>query len=176
MARGRKSKPTGLKVLQGNPGRRKLNPNEPKPGKAKGNIPAEFKVERAVAGEDLKSFKPPGAAKEAGKEFKRLSAELERLGLLTMVDVGLLTAYCQAYGLHKEASAWVNKLGMVTKTKDGNLIQNPHLAIVNKQAAIMAKIGAEFGFSPSSRSRLDVKGGENQEDALTVLLNRRKNA
>ena len=31
--RGRKPKPTNLKVLEGNPGQRPLNDNEPKPGK-----------------------------------------------------------------------------------------------------------------------------------------------
>jgi P27 family predicted phage terminase small subunit len=102
-----------------------------------------------------------------------LHAELERLDMLTVVDTPLLSAYCQAYGFWKEASAMVNRLGMLTTTSNNNVIQNPFLAIVNKQAALMVKIASEFGFSPSSRSRLDVSQPED-DDALLALLSRRK--
>lgn len=174
MAKGRPPKPTKLKLLEGNPGKRKINRSEPKPGKARGGVPVEFRVERAEPGEDLKDFKPPVAVDEAKKEFVRRRRELEALGLLTTLDVGLLEAYCQAYGMWREASAWVNKMGMITKTTNGNFIQNPYVAIVNKQQEIMRKTGAELGFSPSSRSRLEVKGGENEEDPMSALLNQRR--
>jgi hypothetical protein len=35
-------------------------------------------------------------------------------------------------------------------------LQSPYLAILNKQAQIMLKAAAELGFSPSSRSRVQV--------------------
>ena len=37
---GRKPKPTSLKVLEGNPGKRQLNPNEPKPDASVPKCPA----------------------------------------------------------------------------------------------------------------------------------------
>ena len=45
------------------------------------------------------------------------------------------------------------------KTKDGNAIQNPFLPMVNRQALIMMRAGAEMGFSPSSSASLG-RGGE----------------
>jgi P27 family predicted phage terminase small subunit len=95
------------------------------------------------------------------------------MGLLTTVDTALLSTYCQAYGFWKEATAMVNRLGMVTKTSNGNFIQNPFLAIVNKQAAIMVKIASEFGLSPSSRSRLDVSDPA-EDDPFLDLMSRKK--
>jgi hypothetical protein len=36
-------------------------------------------------------------------------------------------------------------------------LQSPYLAILNKQAQIMLKAGAELGFSPASRTRVQVE-------------------
>ena len=173
MGRGRKPKPTALKVLEGNPGKRKVNRKEPKPGKARVGMPAEFLVTRALPGENTKGFQPPVAGEEAAKAFRRLRSELEKLNLLTVIDIELLSAYCEAYGLWKESTAMVNRLGIITTTANGNYIQNPFLAIVNKQALMMAKIASEFGFSPSSRSRLEVPDAGQNDDPLQQLLSRR---
>jgi len=172
MVQGRKPKPTVVKLREGNPGKRPINKNEPRPPKAKKRMPAEFTIERAATADDVKGWKAPEAAKEAAKEYRRLYKELEAQGLLTTLDISLIEAYCQAYGLRKEAAAYVNKMGMVTKTSNGNLVQNPYLAIVNKQTNIMQKIAAEFGMTPSSRSRLDVKPNAGN-DPFEDFLNRR---
>jgi len=43
--RGRKPKPTALKVLEGNPGKRPLNLNEPKPEKKASKCPSWLEPE-----------------------------------------------------------------------------------------------------------------------------------
>lgn len=178
MAKGRKPKPTALKVLGGNAGKRPLNNTEPKPPKKnKISCPKEFEIERfrpAFAGEQDKEFRTTPAAKHAAKELKRLSKLLDPMGVLTAVDVGMLEAYCQAYGLWREATAYVNRYGAVLFSKDGGMYQNPYLAVVNKQAAIMAKIGSEFGLTPSSRSGLQIPDAAKNQDPLQELLNRRR--
>ncbi len=40
------------------------------------------------------------------------------------------------------------------KTKDGNAIQNPFLGIMNRQALLMSRFGAELDFSPAARASL----------------------
>lgn len=72
--------------------------------------------------------------------------------MVTAADVPLLAAFCEAWALHKEASAMVHDLGAVIATAQGNLIQNPWLSILNRQAEIMAKVGSRFGLSPSDRN------------------------
>ena len=78
--RGRRPKPTRLKVLTGNPGKRPLNPDEPKPERAIPECPAEL-------------------GPVARREWDRLGKELASLGLLTNLDRAALAAYCGAYAL-----------------------------------------------------------------------------
>ena len=66
--RGRPPKPTAIKELEGNPGKRPLNKNEPKP---------KAKAPKC----------PPWLESDAKKEWRRLSKELEAMGLLTQVDM-----------------------------------------------------------------------------------------
>ena len=72
--RGRKPKPTALKVLEGNPGKRPLNDREPVPPKGTLKCPAWL-------------------LPEAKKEWKRLAPALEAMGVLTMACL-LYTSRC----------------------------------------------------------------------------------
>src|SRR5205085_7950964 len=76
--RGRRPKPTRLKMLTGNPGKRPLNQDEPKP---EASIP------------DC----PPELSPAARQEWDRLAAELGALRMLTNLDRAALAAYCTAY-------------------------------------------------------------------------------
>ena len=84
MTRGRKPKPTALKIAEGNPGKRRINGNEPKPP---GSLP------------DC----PPHLSAVAREEWNRIAASLNRIGLLTQVDRTTMAGYCQCYGRWVEA-------------------------------------------------------------------------
>ncbi len=133
--RGRKPKPTRLKVLTGNPGKRPLNRDEPRPEPA---IP------------DC----PPELSPAARKEWDRLVGELASLKVLTNLDRAALAAYCGAYALWAEATEAVQKYGAMVKSPSGYPIQSPYVAIANRQAEIMMRIAGEFGFTPASRGRI----------------------
>jgi P27 family predicted phage terminase small subunit len=147
--RGRKPKPTRLKVLTGNPGKRPLNP-------------AEFNPEPAV----------PDCPEELGpvarREWDRLVGELAVLRLLTNLDRAALAAYCGAYALWAEAMEAIQKFGTMIKSPTGYPVQSPYLAIANRQAEIMMRIASEFGFTPASRSRVSIPS--NAEPTLFDLL------
>ncbi len=81
---GRKPKPTNLKILHGNPGKRPLNLNEPKPMKV---VPTC----------------PPHLMPDAKAEWERMSDKLYSLGLLTEIDGTAFAIYCQTYGRWIEA-------------------------------------------------------------------------
>ena len=134
---GRKPKPTALKELAGNPGKRPLNRREPKPKTALPTCP------RHLDG-------------EARKEWRRMGGELARMGVVTVVDRAALAAYCVAWARWVEAEGQVTKLGTIVKTANGNLIQNPYLAVANRALEQMTKLAGEFGMTPSSRSRVQV--------------------
>ena len=133
--RGRRPKPTRLKVLTGNPGKRPLNHEEPRPAPESPECPPEL-------------------GPVARREWDRLVGELGKLKLVTNLDRAALAAYCGAYALWSEATEAIQKYGTMVKSPSGYPIQSPYLAIANRQAELMMRISAEFGFTPASRSRI----------------------
>jgi P27 family predicted phage terminase small subunit len=133
--RGRRPKPSRIKALTGNPGKRPLNPNEPQPAPAMPECPPEL-------------------SPLAREEWARLGAELSKLNLMTQLDRGALATYCAAYGFWAEALQQIQKYGTMVKSPTGYPMQSPYLAIANRQAEIMMRVASEFGFTPASRSRI----------------------
>lgn len=148
---GRRPKPTEMKRLAGNPGKRQLNEREPAPRAMLPVCPAH------VQG-------------EARKEWRRMGRQLIDLGVMTSVDKAGLAAYCVAYARWVEAELQVTKLGTVVKTANGNLIQNPYLAVANRAMEQMTKMAGEFGMTPSSRSRVQTQAGGNEPSLAEILF------
>jgi len=135
--RGRKPKPTAMKLLEGNPGHRPLNVGEPRPAQRIPTCPAHL-------------------CSPAKAEWKRLAVQLSALRILTELDRAALAAYCQAYGRWVEAERKLKDTPMLLKMPSGYVQQNPWLTIANKQLELMHKFLSEFGLSPVSRSRVSV--------------------
>lgn len=147
MAMGRPPKPTQMKVLEGNPGKRALPKHEPKP---KVKIPSC----------------PRHLDKEARAEWRRISKELLQLGLLTAVDRAALAAYCQCWSRWVYAETKLANLeGDWTFTTDtGYESVTPWLSIANKAMAEMRAFITEFGLSPAARTRIQVKPEDKTDD------------
>lgn len=143
--RGRKSKPTALKVLEGNPGKRPLNKNEPQPEKKAPRCP---------------SWLEP----EAKKEWKRMAKTLETIGVLTQVDKAAFAGYCQAYARWKEAEEFLSKHGTIFKTPSGYIQQVPQVSIAQTYLKVMKDFCSEFGLTPAARTRIQVDSAVGQED------------
>ena len=144
---GRKPKPTAIKELEGNPGKRKLNKNEPIPAKGMPKCP---------------SWLLP----EAKKEWKRLAENLAQLGILTEIDMAAFAAYCQSYARWKEAQEHITSGGSTFETEKGYQQQTPWVGIANANQKLMLQAASEFGLTPSARSRIVVgtdKAGEVDE-------------
>lgn len=137
--KGRKPKPSYLRVLDGNAGRRPINPDEPQPV---GN---------------LEEHEPPAWLSDPQKIGWRYAMRNAPPGMLKRLDQSILTVWVVAEERHADAAQNVSKLGSLVKSSTGTPYQNPYLAIMNKQAQIMMKAAAELGFTPSSRSRVKVE-------------------
>lgn len=103
---GRKTKPTAVKKLEGNPGKRKLNSKEPVPAKG---MPAC----------------PDWLMSEAKKEWERLAELMNQMGVLTEVDMAAFAAYCQSYARWKEAQEHITSGGSTFETDKGYQQQTP---------------------------------------------------
>ena len=132
---GRKPKPTAIKLLEGNPGKRALNYAEPRPRVVLPR-PAEY------------------LSNDEKEKWKSLIKELHPLGLVTTIDKDQLAIYCVVFMRWVKAERMVREKGEIIKTAAGNIIQNPYLSIANRALDQLNKIGAEFGMTPSSRSRV----------------------
>ena len=150
--RGRKPTPTAIKELEGNPGKRPLNAKEPKP------------VKKAPA---CPKWLEPGAK----KEWRRLSKQLEQLGVLTELDMASFAAYCQAYARYKEAEEFITQHGSIVKTPSGYWQQVPQVAQAQTYSKIMLRLAEQFGLTPSARSRIIAGGGDSAPaDEMEELL------
>lgn len=155
--RGPAPLPANVHLLRGNPSKKNL-----------GTILDEFKPEV-----EIPSF-PSWIWPEAKKEWKRLSFELERYGLISKLDRAALVLYCQAWAKMVWAEQQLARAmakadndraaaeaageeytggdGLMIKTAGGNFTYSHHW-VVGKHAASEVKRYLDlFGLSPSSRA------------------------
>ncbi len=151
---GRKPKPTALKLLEGNPGKRALNHSEPRP-----------KVVMPRAPEHLSD--------EEKAKWKAVVRELYPLGLITKIDVDALAMYCTIFVRWMKAEKMVREKGEIIKTAAGNIIQNPYLSIANRALEQLNKLGAEFGMTPSSRTRVKTDLTDPDQELERMLFGQR---
>jgi len=157
MPAGRKPKPTYLKVLQGNPGRRPLSKGEPKPKRA----------ERAPS-------IPTWLEDEARVIWKRHARSLWELRLLTEIDVDAYATLCETTALYRTAVDMIRKEGVVwTNADTGYSQQSGWVSVRNNSLKQMQSLWSEFGMTPAARARIDIKdAGEKEADPLDALLKR----
>jgi P27 family predicted phage terminase small subunit len=151
---GRKPKPTAMKLLAGNPGKRALNHAEPKP--------------RVVLP------RPPEYLSDDEKaKWKLTVKELYPLGLTTTIDKDALAMYCVIFIRWLKAEKMVREKGEIIKTSAGNIIQNPYLSIANRALEQLNKLGTEFGMTPSSRSRVKTNLTDPDQELERMLFGTR---
>lgn len=151
MARGRPPKPTALKVIQGNPGKRKLAKNQPAP---------EALAEAPAAPEWL------GA--HARSIWERVVPWLVKSRILTDTDLHNLEVFATAYQRWREAQADITKNGIVVMGARQE-IKNPACTVANECVRQINTFGAALGLDPAARARLKGGGEPEEVNPFTVL-------
>lgn len=155
MAKGRKPIPTNLKILNGNPGKRPLPQNEPKP-------------------QPVAPKRPTWLTGEGRKMWERLVPRLETLGLITNIDGEAFAAACQCWKTFVDCQKILKKEGLTyiyTNTQGAeNEVARPQVAIGQKALDQFKGFCVEFGLTPSSRTRIEVHVDDETEDATEALL------
>lgn len=167
--RGPKPLPANVHLLRGNPSKKPL-----------GALFDEFRPEVEIP--DAPSWMWP----EAKKEWKRISAELQRYGLISKLDRAALVLYVQAWAKlvwaerqlaramrlaeEKRAAAeasgeeWTGGDGIMVPTSNGNLQYSHYWVVGQRAGAEVNRYLSLFGLSPSSRSR--VVTSDNRQGSL----------
>ena len=145
--KGRKPKPTALKLLDGdfNKDPQLRNHNEPEPEVGVVTCPAW------ITG-------------DARTEWKRVSGELMSMGVATLVDRAALEQYTTAYASWRDSLRVVAKEGRFIATESGPK-RHPACGAAQAYADLCHKLLIQFGMTPSSRTRLHIKK-ETDSDAV----------
>lgn len=167
--RGPKPLPANVHLLHGNPGKKPL-------GALFDELRPEVEMPDA----------PSWMWAEAKKEWKRISDELLKYGLVSKLDRAALVLYVQAWA----KMVWAEKQlaramklaeqkrlaaeaagqeydggdGIMVKTANGNFTYSHHWVVGRHAATEVNRYLALFGLSPSSRSR--VSTSDNRQGAL----------
>lgn len=158
-ARGPKALPANVHMLRGNPSKKGI-----------GDLLGEFQPEVEIPG-----F-PSWLWAEAKKEWKRISVELERYGLISKLDRAALVLYCQAWAKMVWAEQQLSRAmklaeqkrekaeaegreydggdGIMVKTANGNFTYSHHWVVGRHAASEVKRYLDLFGLSPSARSKI----------------------
>jgi P27 family predicted phage terminase small subunit len=152
--RGRRPVPTTLKLLRGNPSKTPINRDEP-------CAPAALP-------------EPPDyLSRRALEEWTRLGALLKDSGLISNLDQIAFGCLCQLIGRLSEAEGLLAQHGLLVKGPNGYPMPSPYLTIVNSSSRQILRIAAEFGMTPSSRSRVQLDPPP-ADDEFEQYLSRRR--
>ncbi len=138
--------PTAIKVLNGNPGKRRLNAMEPQPRRVTPKAPRHLND-------------------AARKEWRRLVRILQPMGVLTEAEADLLAVYAQTYAQWVQASRQLQEQSLIIFSGNGTAMRNPLLKVVDDAIKVMGRCMSELGMTPAARVRLVAPQEENDEMA-----------
>lgn len=155
MPAGRHPKPTVVKMLEGNPGKRPLNMAEP--------VCAQPPLMPSHVAEDV----------IAADKWDEVIAAMPP-GVYSRLDTALLATYAQAYATMVRASpAMQGELTITVFNEDGFPIgtkRNPAIDIWLDMATVVQKTAAALGLMPTVRAKLHVPEAAGKKSRLAGLI------
>ncbi|WP_263079237.1 phage terminase small subunit P27 family [Endozoicomonas sp. Mp262] len=149
--RGRKPKPSARKQLAGNPGKRKINTEEP-------------------SFTQLVEASPPDWLDDIARGmWETIVPQLCREKVVAVTDLHNIEVFCCSYSNWRTAQLELSRNGSAILTDDnGKKYKHPAATIVNESYRQLCTFGALLGLDPSSRQRLI---GGNKQQASNPFLN-----
>ena len=144
---GRKPLPVAVKKIKGTLQKCRTNAKEPRP--------------QGRLGE------PPEYMSEIAKEAWTYAVQNAPPGLLSSLDATVLERWANCAGLYREALAKINRSGvsgMIIKTPSGILRRSPLMDVIRDLALEMKGYESEMGFTPASRSKVQVTQDQHEAD------------
>lgn len=152
---GRKPTPTALKLVKGNPGKRRTNKREPKPRRVIPSPPAHL-------------------SDEARGWWGWFAGFLDRMGVLTEADAAALEQLCELYVELKGLRKVVEDEGRFYKTtnQNGDAMIRPHPAVAQLADTDRRFRGylSEFGLTPAARSKVSTMGDDADSDPAEAFF------
>lgn len=141
--KGRKKQPAKLKILNGNPGKRQIE-SEPEPTAGVPLCPAWFN-------------------EDAKEEWDRVVPELDRIGILTVVDGAVIQGHCLNYARAVQCERILDEEGQTFETEHGPK-KRPEATIAKECWGMVRAFLSELGLSPAARARLGSVSKDKPDD------------
>ncbi|WP_455387464.1 phage terminase small subunit P27 family [Petrachloros mirabilis] len=98
---------------------------------------------------------------DAKQVWDQLTDELDKIGVLTVIDGNALVRYCRMWVRWQQCDAFIKKYGESYPLKDANgnvrcFQQFPEVGILNKLSVLLLRLEQEFGLTPAARTRIQV--------------------
>jgi len=137
---GRPPMPTALKLLRGNPGKRRLNDDEP-----------------VLTAADETFDIPPTELNDndrARAEWSRLAPLMRACGLVSQAERSALIALCIEWSAYLAAQDELKQARLLPKGKNGKYRLSPAIAIADRALSNCHRLWSELGLTPSGRARV----------------------
>lgn len=101
-----------------------------------------------------------------GKEYwnTQLSSAMKVFGYISYIDLSIFEELCKVYQelclLEKEITPTTKR---VLKDKNGRPMVNPYYVLLNQTRDTFLKLSREFGFTPSSRTRINLQAAPHKD-------------
>ena len=144
MGKGRRPKPTALKVLQGTFEPSRANDQEPQPKAGRPKTPRRL-------------------SSEARSHWKGICDHLERLNVLSLEDEPIIEAACHAYAEMRAADRLIRKHGRLLTPPDDSkrsLAANPAVAMSQQWHGAWVRALLALGLTPAARSKVKARPAE----------------
>lgn len=137
--RGRKPRPSELRLLEGNPGHRPV----PQPVVIAGRpVPGELE-------------EPPEHLPDDAKDFWRVTVpRLVSAGIVDRVDIPALIALATQYDVMVKARRVIAQKGLFARGSTGQIVEHPAVKIERNAAKAFQSLSEQFGITPVARVRL----------------------
>ncbi len=145
--------PTALRLIKGNPGKRAINKQEPKPKRGIPRCPAHLDSKAKTA-------------------WKKLCTHLDNMGVLTLADELALETMVSVYARIRELQKELKELGGTTykSVREGGDVMfkaYPQVAQLEKAESTFRSYLTEFGLTPSARAKLKTEESPDEDDPLS---------
>ena len=135
----RTSKPTNLKIITGNPGKRALNKQEPDP-------------------DYLNDLTAPAFLSNAAKGvWDEIAPVLRKSRLLTIVDVPILAMMCESLAEYRRATLYCKDSPLDHSDKTGGDVLSQWKIVQSMSIKQVMSIAREFGMTPAARTKIAIQ-------------------
>lgn len=135
----RNNKPTSLKVVEGNRGKRAINKQEPDP-------------------EYLNDLAPPSfLSADAAKVWVEIAQDLRNARLLTKLDIPMLAMGCEALARYRKLTAECTENHDPIGSEDKNKEAWMAVTIQSMSFKQAMAVFQQFGMSPAARTKISIQ-------------------